>query len=133
MVIDTSVAVAILFAEPEAEAFAQAIQEDSARLMPATGVFESALVVERAIGLAGASALDALLHEMRMEIAPFGQVDLAHARLAFRTFGKGRHPAALNFGDCMVYAVCKATGEALLFKGGDFAKTDVLAHRASVG
>ena len=52
---------------------------------------------------------------------------------AFRTFGKGRHPAALNFGDCMIYAACKAAGEALLFKGGDFAHTDAPAHPASVG
>jgi ribonuclease VapC len=133
MVIDTSAAIAILFNEPEAAAFTRAIEADLTRLMPATAVFESSLVVERAIGLAGASALDTLLHEMRVAIVPFGEADLAQARLAFRTFGKGRHAAALNFGDCMVYAACKASGEALLFKGGDFAETDVPAHPASVG
>jgi ribonuclease VapC len=131
MVIDTSVAVAILFDELESAAFARAIEADSTRLMPASAVFEASLVVERAIGLAGASALDAFLHEMRMAIVPFTEAELAHARLAFRTFGKGRHPASLNFGDCMVYAVSRTTGEALLFKGADFGRTDVLAHPAS--
>jgi ribonuclease VapC len=133
MVIDTSVAVTILFDEPESAAFSRAIERDSIRLMPASAVLESALVVERAIGLAGASALDAFMHEMRMVVVPFGEAELAQARLAFRTFGKGRHRAGLNFGDCMVYAASKATGEALLFKGADFARTDVLAHPDSVG
>jgi ribonuclease VapC len=133
MVIDSSAALAILFDEPKSAAFSRAIEADSTRLMPATAVFESALVIERTLGLAGASALDALLHMMKMVIVPFGEADLALARLAFRMYGKGRHPAGLNFGDCMVYAACKATGEALLFKGADFARTDVLAHPASVG
>ena len=132
MMIDSSAAVAFLFGEPEALAFASAIESDSVRLMPASAVLEFALAVERKYALAGASALDAFLHEMRVAIIPFGEPDLTQARLAFRTFGKGRHPAALNFGDCMVYAACKATGEALLFKGADFARTDVLAHPASV-
>ena len=132
MVIDSSAAIAILFGEPEAEAFARAIGGDATRIMPATAVFETALVVERKYGLAGASALDAFLSDAGIVVASFAQTDLAQARLAFRTYGKGRHPAALNYGDCMVYAACRAAGEALLFKGNAFSKTDAAAHPASV-
>lgn len=132
MMIDSSAAIAMLLREPEASGFASAVESDDVRLMPAPAVLETAIVMERKHGLVGASALDTLLSEIRIEIVPFAASDLAHARLAFRTFGKGRHPAALNFGDCMVYATCKATGEPLLFKGADFARTDVLAHPASV-
>jgi len=132
MVIDASAAVALLLGEVEATAFSAAIESDPVRLMPASAVLESALAIERKYALAGASALDEFLRETRVVIVPFGEVELAHARSAFRTFGKGRHPAGLNFGDCMVYAACKATGEALLFKGSDFARADVAAHPASV-
>jgi ribonuclease VapC len=132
MIIDSSAAVAFLLNEAEARAFARAIEEDAVRLMPASAVLETASAVEREHGLVGASALDAFLTDAKIVVVPFGQSELDRARMAFRTFGKGRHPARLNFGDCMVYAACKATGEALLFKGADFAKTDVLAHPASV-
>lgn len=131
MVIDASAAVAFLLSEPEGPAFSAAIESDPVRLMPASAVLESAIAIERKYALAGASALDAFLHEMRVVIVPFGEAELTHARSAYRTFGKGRHPAGLNFGDCMAYAASKATGEALLFKGADFARTDVLAHPAS--
>jgi ribonuclease VapC len=132
MMIDSSAAIAMLLGEPEGSSFASAVESDGVRLMLAPAVLETAIAIERKHGLVGASALDALLSELGIDIVPFAASDLAHARLAFRTFGKGRHPAALNFGDCMVYAACKATGEPLLFKGADFGKTDVLAHPASV-
>jgi ribonuclease VapC len=125
MVIDTSAIVTILFGEPEAEAFAEAIEQDAVRLMSAASVLETAIVVESELGDPGARELDLLLHQAGITIAPFSPEHLAAARHAFRVFGKGRHGAALNFGDCFSYALSRNTGEPLLFKGDDFSRTDV--------
>jgi ribonuclease VapC len=125
MVVDTSALVAILFGEPEAEGFAEAIEQDAVRLMSAASVLEAAIVVESELGDAGARELDLLLYQAEVAIVPFSPDHLAAARHAFRTFGKGRHAAALNFSDCFSYALSKSTGEPLLFKGDDFARTDV--------
>ena len=125
MVIDTSAIIAILFGEPEAERFAEAIEQDPTRLMSAASVLETAIVVESELGESGARDLDLLLYQATITAAPFTPDHLAAARHAFRMFGKGRHPAGLNFGDCFSYALSRATGEPLLFKGGDFPRTDV--------
>jgi ribonuclease VapC len=125
MVIDTSVVVAILFGEPEAEAFAELIEADPLRLMSVASVLEASIVVESELGTEGGRELDALLQTAGIGIEPVTVEHLAAARHAFRSFGKGRHPAALNFGDCFSYALSKTTGETLLFKGDDFARTDV--------
>lgn len=125
MVIDTSAIVAILFGESEVATFAEAIEQDPARLISAASVLEAAIVVESELGDPGARELDLLLHQAGLKVAPFSADHLAAARHAFRVFGKGRHPAALNFGDCFSYALSKSTGEPLLFKGDDFARTDV--------
>jgi len=125
MVIDTSAIVAILFGESEAATFAEAIEQDPARLISAASVLEAAIVVESELGDPGARELDLLVHQAGLTVAPFSADHLAAARHAFRVFGKGRHPAALNFGDCFSYALSKSTGEPLLFKGDDFARTDV--------
>ena len=127
MVIDTSAIVAILFGEPEAESFALAIEQDAVRLMSAASVLEAAIVVESELGEPGTRELDLLLYKAKITVAPFTADHLAAARHAFRFFGKGRHPAGLNFGDCFSYALSRSTGEPLLFKGHDFAQTD-LAH-----
>ena len=74
-----------------------------------------------------AADLEALVERLRIEVVPFDQTQLAHAVDAFRRYGKGRHPAALNLGDCCSYGLAKALNEPLLFKGGDFAQTDVAA------
>jgi ribonuclease VapC len=125
MVIDTSAVVAILFGEPEAEAFAEAIEQEAVRLISAASVLEAAIVVESELGDPGARELDLLLYKAGITIVPFSPEHLAAARHAFRVFGKGRHAAALNFGDCFSYALSKSTGEPLLFKGADFPRTDV--------
>jgi ribonuclease VapC len=125
MVLDTSALVAILFGEPEAEAFAEAIEQDAVRLMSAAAVLEAAIVVESELGDAGAREFDLLLYQAKIEVVPSAPDHLAAARHAFRVFGKGRHAAALNFGDCFSYALCKSTGEPLLYKGDDFARTDI--------
>jgi ribonuclease VapC len=123
MVIDTSAIVAILFGEPEAEIFAEAIERDAVRLISAASVLAAAIVVESELGDAGAREL--LLYKAGITVAPFSPDHLAAARHAFRVFGKGRHAAALNFGDCFSYALSKSTGEPLLFKSEDFPQTDV--------
>ena len=125
MVIDTSALVTILLGEPEAEAFAEAIAGDPKRLVSVFSVLEAGIVIEARKGDAGGRELDLLIHRANIEIIAMdsGQVDLA--RIAWRAFGKGRHTAGLNIGDCCSYALSKYSGEPLLFKGHDFSKTDV--------
>jgi len=125
MVIDTSVLVAVLFGEPEAVRFAEAIAADSIRLISTASVLEASLVVESELGEAGGRELDLLLLKAAIETVPFNAEQLAIARDAWQRYGKGRHSAGLNYGDCFSYALSQATGEALLFKGGDFSQTDV--------
>jgi ribonuclease VapC len=125
MVIDTSALVAILFQEPEAAEFSAAIGQDSRRLVSAAIALETFLVVEARKGDSGAREVDLLFHRGRLEIAAFEQSQLELARDAWRQYGKGRHPAGLNLGDCFSYALAKSLGEPLLFKGSDFAQTDV--------
>lgn len=125
MVIDASAILAILFGEREADAFAAAIEAAPVRLISAATALEAAIVVESELGAEGARELDLLLHKAEIAIEPFTPEQLAAARYAFRSFGKGRHAAALNFGDCFSYALSKTLGEPLLFKGRDFAQTDV--------
>ena len=125
MVIDTSAVAAILFAEAEAERFAAAIEADPMRLLSAATVLECSLVIESELGEEGGRELDLLLLRAGMEIIPFNAEQLTVARHAYRAYGKGKHPAGLNYGDCFGYALSKTSGEPLLCKGQDFAKTDV--------
>ena len=125
MVIDTSALIAILLDEPEAEAFAKAIAADSRRLISAASALETAIVIEVRRGPAGGRELDLLLHRSRIEVVPLTASHYEIAREAWRRFGRGNHPARLNFGDCCAYALAQSSGEALLFKGNDFVMTDV--------
>jgi len=125
MVIDTSALLAILFNEPDAEHFELALATDPVRLMSAASVLEAAIVVETRLGEAGGRALDELLSTAQVTIMPVTTEHAAIARQAYRTYGKGRHPAGLNYGDCFSYALAKTSGEALLFKGDDFSQTDI--------
>ena len=129
MVLDTSAIAAILFDEPEAPAFEVAIERASVRLLSAASLVELSIVVESRLGEPGGRELDLLLYKAGIEIAPLTREQAEIARRAFRRFGKGRHPAALNFGDCFSYALSKTAGEPLLFKGDDFSRTDVAAIR----
>jgi ribonuclease VapC len=125
MVIDTSAIAAILFNEPERASFNQKIGFDDTRLISAATLVEITLVVEARKGELGRSQLDLFVYEAGLDIVPFDAVQADLARLAWRTYGKGRHPAGLNLGDCFSYALAKATGEPLLFKGKDFSQTDI--------
>lgn len=125
MVIDTSAIAAILFAEGDAERYAEVIAGDTIRLVSAGTFLECSLVVEAELGEEGGRELDLLVLRAGIETIAFSADQLSIARHAFRTFGKGRHPAGLNYGDCFSYALSKSSGEPLLFKGADFSKTDV--------
>jgi len=125
MVIDTSAVVAILLGEPEAESLARAIAGDPQRLISAFTALEAGIVVEAKKGESAGRELDLLLHQARIEIVPVTAEQFEIARSAWRKYGKGRHPAGLNIGDCCSYALSKCAGEPLLFKGNDFSQTDV--------
>ena len=127
MVLDTSALLAVLLNEPEATAISRAIASDPRRLVSAFTALETSVVVEAKKGENGGREFDLLVHKASIDIVPMdsGQAELA--RTAWRKYGKGRHPAGLNIGDCCSYALARYTGEPLLFKGEDFAKTD--AHR----
>lgn len=132
MVVDTSALVAILFAEPDAMAYAHALETAPVRMMSAVTRVELSCVIEGRKGQAGRQELERLLACGAFETVA---VTAHHADLAigaFRRFGKGRHAAGLNIGDCFSYALAKATDQPLLFKGDDFAQTDIasaLGHR----
>jgi ribonuclease VapC len=127
MIIDTSAIIAILFGEDDAEIYAEAItRADSCRISAATFV-ETALVVEAQTSNNGGRQFDAFIRRAGIAIEPVTEEQAHIARQAFIDFGKGRHPAGLNYGDCFSYALAKAAREPLLFKGKDFAKTDVNA------
>jgi ribonuclease VapC len=125
MVIDTSAVLAILLDEPERRRFDEVIEFHARRLISAGTLLESAIVIESRRGEIGRRALDAFLRESQFEIVPVDSDQVAIARAGFRKYGKGRHRASLNFGDCFAYALAKATGEPLLFKGSDFERTEI--------
>jgi ribonuclease VapC len=125
MVLDTSALLAVLLNEPDAPAFRLAIEADPVRLVSAATLVETAIVIEARVGEAGGRELDLLVQKASIEIVA---VDAEHAdiaRDAYRQFGKGRHAAGLNYGNCFSYALAHAAGEPLLFKGNDFSQTDV--------
>lgn len=124
MVIDTSALVAILTDEPERRAFVDAIAAAPVRLISAATVLEAGIVMEARRGEHAGRELDLFLHRAKCEIVPVDAEQVEIARAAYRRYGKGREAAGLNFGDCFSYALAKARGEPLLFKGQHFAGTD---------
>ena len=118
---------AILYREPDAERFETAIASAPNCRRSVANALEASIVMEGRGGMAADHALDLFLGEAMIDPAPVTVEHLEAARRAWRRFGKGNHPAALNFGDCLACALADVTGEALLFKGEDFARTDVEA------
>ena len=125
MIVDSSALLAILFSEDDADRYANAITEaESCRISAATFVV-SAVVVDTQTAETGGRQLDALLRRAGILIEPLTEEQAHVARQAYADFGKGRHPAGLNLGDCFSYALAKVSGEPLLFKGRDFSQTDI--------
>jgi ribonuclease VapC len=125
MVLDRSAILAILLDEPERATFTRLIEQDQRRLVSAATLVEVSIVIESRKGEPGRKLLERFLDLTTAEIMPVtaDQADLACD--AFRRYGKGRHPAGLNLGDVFAYALARATGEPLLFKGNDFTRTDI--------
>ncbi len=125
MVIDSSVIIAILLGETEAKAFSFAISEAKIKLMSAFSVLESSIVIESKKGEMGKCELDFFIFKAGIETVPFDKSQMEIAIIAWEKYGKGRHPAGLNIGDCCSYALSIVSGEPMLFKGDDFNKTDI--------
>jgi len=125
MVVDSSAIAAIVFLEPEAQRLTQAILAASDRLMPVANWLEVMIVVEGRLGREAANEARLILEELQVRPLPMDIGQLHESVDAWRRYGKGRHPAALNMGDCCAYAAATSLGQELLFKGDDFARTDV--------
>ena len=131
MVIDTSAIVAIALNEPDAAELETRIADDPIRLISAATVLEATIVLEGRQGDEGGREFDLWLVKVGAEIVPVDIEQMEAARRAWRRFGKGRHAAGLNYGDCFSYALALIRGEPLLFKGEDFAKTDINRRNTS--
>jgi len=126
MILDTSAVIAILRDEPDAAAFAEAIEQATHRRISAVNYVEAAAVIDGSRDPIASRRFDELLREADVTIEAVSENQARIARAAYRDFGRGSgHPAKLNFGDCFAYALAKAKREPLLFKGDDFAHTDV--------
>jgi ribonuclease VapC len=125
MVIDTSAIIALLLNDADAERIARAVEAGAQRLLSAANLLEASMVIETRKGEAGGRELDLLLYRAAIEVVPVDQDQAEIARLAWRQFGKGRHPAGLNFGDCFAYALARSRRLPLLFCGDDFSQTDI--------
>jgi ribonuclease VapC len=129
MVIDASALIAIFFAEAERQPFLNAITSAGSRLISAASVLETGVVIEARQGEAAGREFDLFVVRANLQIVSVDAEQADLARSAWRKYGKGRHPAALNFGDCFSYALAKVSGEPLLAKGTDFASTDIALHK----
>ncbi|MFN6517619.1 MAG: type II toxin-antitoxin system VapC family toxin [Nostoc sp. CreGUA01] len=125
MVIDTSVILAIIYAEPEELIFIQLIDETEDCLLSSPSYVEASIVLGTKHGQQGVEKLNLLIQALCITIIPFSVEQAQLASEAFLKFGKGRHPAKLNMGDCFSYALAKSTNQPLLFKGNDFIHTDI--------
>lgn len=129
MILDTSALVTVLFGEADAERYLAVMAEADELQIAAPSLVEAAIVVEARFGPEAALDLHALLADLSVEVVPFTEEQALIASRAWSRFGKGRHAAGLNLGDIYAYALSEASGQALLFKGDDFAQTDVRAVR----
>lgn len=125
LVVDASAVVAMLESEPEAAALRTAFLAADRRLISSVGAFECAIVLGRRRGLLAVAGLELFLSQLEVEVVPFDDTQRRVAQLAYERFGKGRHPAALNLGDCCAYAAARVHGLPLLQKGEDFPRSDL--------
>ena len=133
MVIDTSALLAILQDEPERRSFNEAIEAADARLMSVANFVEVSIVLEMRYGAEGVRDLDLFVERAGIQLISVDVEQARAARRAFSRFGKGRHTAGLNYGDCFAYALAIVLGEPLLYKGSDFAQTDVASLSPASG
>jgi ribonuclease VapC len=131
MVVDTSALVAILQDEPERRKFNEAIEAAEARSISTASFLETSIILESRFGADGVRDLDLFIAKAQISLLSVDEEQAHVARDGFRKYGKGRHPAGLNYGDCFSYALARSRDEPLLFKGQDFLKTDVECHPAS--
>jgi len=127
VVIDTSALTAVLFDEPERDEVIGKIAAAPRRLISSATLLEASIVIESRRGDAAGRELDLLLHRAKVQTVAVDEAQVELARAVWRRYGKGRHPAGLNFGDLFAYALARAGGDALLFTGDDFTKTDITA------
>jgi len=127
MIVDTSALLAILFEEPEGQYLDVTIVRKADCKMCSANLLEASMILQSRKGQDGVRDLDLLMARFKIKIVDFTESQALVAREAFRRYGKGRHPAQLNFGDCIAYAVAREAGEELLFKGADFSQTDIVA------
>ncbi|HEV7588948.1 MAG TPA: type II toxin-antitoxin system VapC family toxin [Longimicrobium sp.] len=125
MIVDTSALIALLNSEPEAARIEAAVLSARRVFLSAASLVEAGIVAERLNPAFGAHDLDLLLDRIGVEVISVTREHAELARTAYRQFGKGNHPAALNYGDCFSYALARSLGEPLLFVGNDFGKTDI--------
>jgi ribonuclease VapC len=125
VIIDASALLAVVLAEPDAARYAQAIAVADDPRIPSVSWFEAAMQVDASGDNIAVHRFDDFIREFGIRIIPLTAEHAHHARVGRRLYGRGIHPARLNFGDCMVYGVAKAEREPLLFKGNDFAQTDI--------
>jgi ribonuclease VapC len=123
--VDSSALIAVLLNEPEKAEFVEAIVAADGAQIGAPSYFEACIVAEARQGVSGWRDLDRLASALGLNVVAFNATHIEGARDAYRRFGKGRHQAALNFGDCCAYALAKSLNFPLLFKGNDFALTDI--------
>ncbi len=126
MIVDPSAILAILLDESEAVAFAHALRDAETRRLSTAGYVETAIVLEGRADAMARESFEDFLRDFEIELEPVTAEQARLARAAFRSFGKGIHPAGLNYGDCFTYALAKALREPVLFKGNDFRQTDLI-------
>jgi ribonuclease VapC len=131
MVLDTSAILAILQDEPERRRFNEAIEAAETRSLSTASFVECSMILESRYGADGVRDLDLFIAKAQVSLVPVDEEQADLARRTFRKYGKGRHPASLNFGDCFSYALARALDEPLLFKGNDFPQTDVKRQPAT--
>ncbi|SRR5579862_829335 len=127
MVVDSSAVLAVMLDEPDQSIYLETMKRAKGLTMSAPTLFECRLVALRKSGVELETKLLSFIRDLNVRITAFDEPQAALAADAFRRYGKGRDRAALNFGDCFSYALAKTLGEPLLYKGGDFARTDVAA------
>jgi ribonuclease VapC len=129
MVIDTSTLAAIFFAEPERQSLLEAMNNAESRRMSAATVLETGIVLEGRQGESAGREFDLFVVRANIDVVPVDAEQIEIARSAWRRYGKGRHPAALNLGDCFAYALAKSSGELVLAKGTAFSQTDIAVYK----